>query len=90
MTESLERMDWVLSLPWSSACCVKGEIFFLILTVSEDCKVPRAGNVSCVLHNSLLILGEALSMLMSEIPTTMGHSVPREAGVTPKWGTGVW
>lgn len=43
-----------------------------------------------MLHNNLLILGEALSMLMSEIASTMGHPVPREPGVTPERGTGVW
>lgn len=41
-----------------------------------------------MLHNSLLILGEALSALMSEILFTMGYPVPRVPGVTPEWGTG--
>lgn len=89
MTRPVERMDYVLSLSWTSACCVKGDLFPLTPTAYEDCKVPRAGNVTCVLHNSLLILGEALSMLMSGILSTMGHSVPREPGVAPQWDAGV-
>lgn len=89
MIQTVERMDWVLSLSWSSVYCVKGDLFPLTSTVYENCKVRRAGNVTCVLHNSLLILGEALSMLMSEILSTMRHSVPMEPGLTPKWGAGV-
>lgn len=73
-----------------SLLCKMRFFFPLTSTVYEHCKVPRAGSVTCVLHNSLLILGEALSVLMSEILSTMGYPVPREPAVTPEWGTGVW
>lgn len=76
----------VLPLGWSSACCIKGGLSPLTCTLYEACKVHRAANVTCVLHNILLILGEALSMVMSKILSTMGHSVAREPGATPKWG----